>query len=163
MRIAVYPGSFDPITKGHEDIIKRASKIFDKVVVGVLYNKEKNCLFSLDERVNLVKKITKEYNNVEVHGFHGLMVDFVNKHNSNVVIKGLRTITDFDYEFQLATLNKSLDKNIETVFMMTDPMYIYISSSAVKQVLSFKGNIEGLVSDLILEDIKIKYYNKEEN
>ena len=145
--IAVYPGSFDPITNGHLDIIKRSAKIYDKLIVAVLLNVEKKCLFSLEERVELVKRVTKDLENVEVIFFEGLLVDFVRQNNSNVIIKGLRTVQDFEYEFQMALMNSKLDPDIETVFMMTSSSYSYVSSSAVKQVAKFRGNLEGLVPD----------------
>ena len=129
MRIAVYPGSFDPITNGHLDIIERASRIFDKVIVGVLKNKNKKPKFSADERVMLIEKATSKLTNVEVASFDGLLVDFARKYGANIIIKGLRTVNDFEYEFQMALLNKTLDSECETMFMMTNSKYSYISSS----------------------------------
>lgn len=155
--IAVYPGSFDPITNGHLDIIKRSAKIYDKLIVAVLLNVEKKCLFSLEERVELVKRVTKDLENVEVIFFEGLLVDFVRQNNSNVIIKGLRTVQDFEYEFQMALMNSKLDPDIETVFMMTSSSYSYVSSSAVKQVAKFRGNLEGLVPDKLIKDVLDKF------
>ena len=156
MRIAVYPGSFDPITNGHLDIIERASKIFDKVVVGVLRNKNKKPLFSAEERVDLVKRVTARFGNVETESFDGLLVDFAKKHNAKVIIKGLRTVNDFEYEFQMALLNKTLNDECETMFMMTNSMYSYISSSMVKELAGYKGNLSGIVPDEIIQNIKDK-------
>ena len=155
--IAVYPGSFDPITNGHLDIIKRSAKIYDKLIVAVLLNIEKKCLFSLEERVELVKRVTKDLKNVEVIFFEGLLVDFVRQNNSNVIIKGLRTVQDFEYEFQMALMNSKLDPDIETVFMMTSSSYSYVSSSAVKQVAKFGGSLEGLVPDELIKDVLDKF------
>lgn len=157
MRIAVYPGSFDPITNGHLDIIERASKIFDKVVVGVLNNKNKKPKFSSDERVMLIKKVTKHLDNVETASFDGLLVDFAKEHSASVIIKGLRTVNDFEYEFQMALLNKTLDNDCETMFMMTNSKYSYISSSMVNELAGYKGDLAGLVPSDIIHYIKDKY------
>ncbi len=157
MRIAVYPGSFDPITNGHLDIIERASKIFDKVIVGVLNNNSKNPLFTADERVMLIEKVTGNLQNVEVSCFDGLLVDFASHHNANVIIKGLRTVNDFEYEFQMALLNKTLNGECETMFMMTNSKYSYISSSMVKELARYNGDLAGLVPSEIIHYIKDKY------
>lgn len=157
MRIAVYPGSFDPITNGHLDIIERASKIFDKVVVGVLNNKNKKPRFTSDERVMLIKKVTSHLNNVETASFDGLLVDFAKRQNASVIIKGLRTVNDFEYEFQMALLNKTLDNECETMFMMTNSKYSYISSSMVNELADYKGDLAGLVPSEIIQYIKDKY------
>lgn len=157
MNIAVYPGSFDPITKGHLDIITRGSKIYDKLIVAVLVNVDKKCLFDIEERVELIKKVTKNLKNVEVLSFEGLLVDFAKMHNSKVILKGLRTISDFEYEFQMALMNSKLNPDIETVFMMTSSAYSYVSSSSVKQVAKFGGNIEGLVPNELISEIIDKF------
>ncbi|GAA0754083.1 pantetheine-phosphate adenylyltransferase [Clostridium sartagoforme] len=157
MNIAVYPGSFDPITKGHLDIITRGSKIYDKLIVAVLVNVDKKCLFNIEERVELIKKVTKNLKNVEVLSFEGLLVDFAKIHNSKVILKGLRTISDFEYEFQMALMNSKLNPDIETVFMMTSSAYSYVSSSSVKQVAKFGGNIEGLVPNELISEIIDKF------
>lgn len=156
MRRAVYPGSFDPITNGHLDIIKRASKIFDEVIVVVLVNVDKKGLFPVDERVKLIEKSIVPYDNVRVEGFNGLLIDFMKKNDSKVIIKGLRAVSDFEYEFQMALMNNKLDSSIETLFMMTNAEYSYLSSSSVKQVAKFGGCIKGLVPDVILEDVMNK-------
>jgi pantetheine-phosphate adenylyltransferase len=155
--IAVYPGSFDPITNGHLDIITRAAKIYDKLIVAVLINVDKKCLFSIEERVNLIKKVTRNLINVEVVGFDGLLVDFAKMNNSKVILKGLRTVSDFEYEFQMSLMNSKLNSDIETVFMMTSSAYSYVSSSSVKQVAKFGGSIEGLVPDVLIDEIKSKF------
>ena len=156
MKVAVYPGSFDPITNGHLDIIERGAKIFDKLIVGVLVNVDKKGLFTIDERVELIKKTTQQFKNVEVVSFHGLLVDFVKEHNASVILKGLRAFSDFEYEFQMALMNTKLDPSTETLFMMTSSQYSYLSSSAVKQVSRFNGNLDGLVPKVVEEAIKKK-------
>lgn len=157
MRIAVYPGSFDPITNGHVDIIERASSVFDKVIVGVLRNRNKEPLFSARERVRLAELATEHLENVSVESFDGLLVEFARQHEAAVIIKGLRTVNDFEYEFQMALLNKSLDSECETMFMMTNSKYSYISSSMVKELAEYKGNLEGIVPSQIIQYIKDKY------
>lgn len=159
MRIAVYPGSFDPITNGHLDIIKRASKLYDKVVVGVLDNINKKPLFSAAERVGMIEKVTYDIENVDCAAFSGLLVDFLKQQNAAVIIKGLRTVADFEYEFQMALLNKALNPEFETVFMMTNSQFSYISSSMVKEVAKYNGGLEGLVPEVIIPEIREKYNN----
>lgn len=162
MNIAIYPGSFDPITRGHLDIITRGSKIYDKLIVAVLVNVDKKSLFSIEERVELIKRVTKNLENVEVLSFDGLLVDFARLNNSKVILKGLRTMSDFEYEFQMALMNSKLDSEIETVFMMTSSAYSYVSSSAVKQVAKFGGSIEGFVPEELIEDVMNKFNVKRE-
>ena len=153
MSIAIYPGSFDPITNGHMDIIKRGAKVFDKVIVGVLVNVDKKHLFEIDERVKLIDRVTKDIENVEVVSFNGLLVDLLKEYNANVILKGLRNSTDFEYEMQMAYINKELDSSVETICMMSSPENLHISSSGVKQIAKFGGNIEGLVPKEIISDI----------
>ncbi|MCM0648714.1 pantetheine-phosphate adenylyltransferase [Clostridium swellfunianum] len=160
MRRAVYPGSFDPITNGHLDIIKRSSKVFDEVVVGVLVNPDKKGLFDIDERVTLIQKCIAEFPNVKVQSFSGLLINFMKSVDAKVIVKGLRAVSDFEYEFQMALMNNKLNPNIETVFMMTNAKYSYLSSSSVKQVAMFGGCIKGLVPNEISDDI-ISKVNKE--
>ncbi len=163
MRIAVYPGSFDPVTNGHLDIIRRSSRVFDKVIVGVLNNAGKNPLFSIEERTEMLKDVTADIQNVEIDSFDGLLVDFAKKKNASVIVKGLRTVMDFEYEFQMALLNKALNPEYETMFMMTDSKYSYISSSMVKELAGFNGDLTGLVPAHIIHKIKQKYQTVERN
>ena len=158
MRVAIYPGSFDPITNGHLDIIERGSKVFDKLIVGVLVNIDKVGLFSIEERVELIKRVTSHLENVEVVSFNGLLVDLAKKNNARVILKGLRAVSDFEYEFQMALMNSQLDSEVETLFMTTSAANSFLSSSSVKQVAKFGGDIKGLVPDEIIDDVikKIK-------
>lgn len=156
MKIAVYPGSFDPITKGHLDIIERSAKVFDKVIVAVLINPDKKGLFNIEERVKLIEKVTSSLGNVGVDSFNGLLVNYMMEKNAQVIIKGLRAVSDFEYEFQMALMNKKLEPNIETFFMMTSAKYSYLSSSSLKQVAMFGGCINDLVPEEIIDDIKMK-------
>jgi len=157
MNIAVYPGSFDPITNGHLDIIRRSAAVFDKVVVGVLENSSKTALFSAAERMKMIKQVTQDMENVEVESFAGLLVDFMKQVDAGVIIKGLRTVSDFEYEFQMALLNKSLCPDVETFFMMTDSRYSYISSSMVKEVAKWSGDLDELVPHDIIDMLVEKY------
>lgn len=145
MRIAVYPGTFDPITNGHLDVIKRACKLFDRVIIGVAKDNYKQTLFSLDERVELVREVTKDIAEVEVKAFQGLLVDFVRREGACAIIRGLRAISDFEYEFQMSIMNKKLAEEVETVFLMTATDYSFLSSSIIRQVASLGGCIRGLV------------------
>jgi pantetheine-phosphate adenylyltransferase len=157
MRTAVYPGSFDPVTNGHLDIINRSSKIVDKLIVAILNNSSKSPLFSLEERVEMLKLATKHLENVEIATFSGLLVDFMNQAKANIIVKGLRSVTDFEYEFQIALLNKVLDANTETLFLMTNRNYSYISSSVVKDVAKYGGDLTGLLPEATIEIVKRKY------
>lgn len=156
MKKAIYPGSFDPITKGHLDIIKRGSKSFDKVIIAVLINSEKQGLFSIEERVSLIKKATVEIDNIEVISFEGLLVDYMKKNNISIILKGLRNSKDFEYELQMANVNKILENEIESIFMISNPENSYISSSMVKEVCKLGGNISGLVPSEVESIIKKK-------
>jgi pantetheine-phosphate adenylyltransferase len=144
--IAVYPGSFDPPTNGHLDIIIRATHLFLKVIVAVTNDSLKNPTFTIQERVEMLKRVTRNIPQVSVEPFNGLLVNFLRKKNSTVMIRGLRAISDFDYEFQMALMNRRLDKKIETVFLMPDASYTYLSSSLVKQISGLGGSIKGLVN-----------------
>ncbi len=145
MTIAVVPGSFDPITAGHMDIIRRISKLYDGVVVGVVVNPSKKPLFSLEDRVKMVRGAIKDNEKIEVDSFDGLLVGFVKKHKARVIIRGLRAVSDFEREFQMAQLNRRLNPDIETMFVMASPEYAYLSSSAVKEIAQYGGDVSGLV------------------
>lgn len=149
MRIGVCPGSFDPVTNGHLDIIDRSSKMFDKVIVAVLKNSSKNSLFTIEERVEMLKATCKQYKNVEIDSFSGLLIDFMKLKDAEFIIKGLRAVSDFEYEKQMALMNNKLDKNIETIFLMTSNKYSYLSSSIIKEVVGLGGDISGLVPELV--------------
>jgi len=156
VRIAVYPGSFDPVTCGHLDIAKRASKIFDKVIMAVLVNPGKNSMFSVEERKELLEEAVKDYGNIEVDSFDGLLVEYIEKNNYHVIVKGLRAISDFEAELQMASMNHKLNIEIETLFMMTSTEYSYLSSSLVKEVFKFDGSIDGLVTEHVKFKMKAK-------
>ncbi len=147
MAVAVCPGSFDPITLGHLDIIERSTYIYDKVVVGIADNQAKRALFALDERVAMVTEAVAGLRNVVVAAFDGLLVEFAKANEAQVIIKGLRAISDFEHEFQMAHLNKKLDGSVETVFLMASPEYMFLSSSAVKEIAVFGGDLAGLVAE----------------
>ncbi len=145
----MYPGSFDPITYGHIDIIKRASRFCDKLIVAVLVNKSKKPFFDFEERIELIKETTKELDNIEVITFNGLLINLFDEHDIDFIIKGLRAVSDFEYEFQMAQINKSLQKKAETLFMMTSPRYSYLSSSVVKEIFLFGGDIDTFVPPIV--------------
>ena len=148
MRRAVCPGSFDPVTLGHLDIVERASKIYDEVTVAVLVNKKKSSLYTVDERMALLADVTAQYGNVKVDSFHGLLVDYCKARDIPVIVKGLRAISDFDYELQMAQMNHGL-AGVETMFMTTNPLYSFLSSSLVKEVATYGGDVSGLVPPLV--------------
>ncbi|MEE0742547.1 MAG: pantetheine-phosphate adenylyltransferase [Emergencia sp.] len=155
---ALYTGSFDPMTNGHLDIITRASKMFDELVVGVIVNPNKHPLFTKEERVSMIEEVTADLPNVRVECFAGLLADYVNQNQFNAVVRGLRATSDFEYEIQMAQMNACLfDKGIESVFLMTSPKYSFISSSVIKEVVALGGCVDGLVPEIILEKIKNKY------
>ena len=153
MRIAVCPGSFDPVTLGHLDIFERAAKMFDEVIVAVFHNPGKRPAFSMEERVHLLKEATAHIPNIQVDCFSGLLNEYVRSRNTNIIVRGLRALTDFEYEFQRALLLKHGDPNIETVFMMTSSEYSFVSSSATKELAKFGGSIKGLVPENVEEQI----------
>ena len=156
-KIAVYPGSFDPITYGHLDIINRGLKVFDEIIVAVACNSQKNSLFSFDERVDMIRQVTCEQERVTVDTFTGLLIDYVAHRKAHVIIRGLRAISDFEYEFQIAQMNSCISQNVETLFMMTSLQYGYLSSSIVKEVCSLNGNIDGFVSPEVKTALRAKY------
>lgn len=157
MKIAIYPGSFDPITNGHLDIIERASKMCDKLIVSVIYNPNKNPLFSLEERKKLVEESVKDYKNVSVDYFSGLLIDYAKQNQATAIIKGLRAISDFEYELQMALMNQKLCPSIETVFLMTTSEYSFLSSSLIKEVASFGGSINGLVPENVYKAVMDRF------
>jgi pantetheine-phosphate adenylyltransferase len=157
MKIAVYPGSFDPITYGHLDIIERGLKVFDEIIVAVACNSLKNSLFTFDERVALIRDVLKDEKRVTVDTFTGLLIDYVSARQANVIIRGLRAISDFEYEFQIAQMNSCIGKGVETLFMMTSLQYGYLSSSIVKEVCSLNGNIDGFVPPEVKAALKAKF------
>ncbi len=157
MRIAIYPGSFDPVTYGHIDVIERSSKMVDKLVVAVLNNSSKNSLFSVDERVNMLREVTKHLPNVEIRHFGGLTIDFARECNAAIIVRGLRAITDFEYELQMAQTNRIMAPDIDTIFLTTDLRYAYLSSSTVKEVAMFGGDISEFVAPLVVEKVKDKF------
>jgi pantetheine-phosphate adenylyltransferase len=149
MKLAVYPGSFDPLTNGHVDIIERGTHLFDKIIVAILVNVEKSPLFSMEERVEIVREVFKGRPNVEVDTFDGLLVDYVTKREADVIVRGLRALSDFETEFQMALMNRRLGPHIETVFMMPAEQYTYISSRLIKEVFSLGGQVRGLVPEVV--------------
>lgn len=157
MAVAVYPGSFDPVTYGHLDIIRRSGKLFDRVIVGVLQNNAKSPLFSVEERVNMLKDVTSHFPNVEVQSFAGLLIDFVRSNDANVIVRGLRAITDFEYELQLAQMNRVIAPEIDTLFLTTNLKYAYLSSSMAKEVAMYGGDISSFLSPEIAEKVREKY------
>ena len=150
MRRAVCPGSFDPVTNGHLDIVGRASRLYDEVVVAVLVNKSKSGVFTVEERMDMLAQVTAEYGNVRVDSFHGLLVDYCRSHDIPVVVKGLRAVSDFDYELQMAQMNHGL-AGVETMFIATNPLYSFLSSSLVKEVATYGGDVSGLVPQYVLD------------
>ena len=154
LSVAVYPGTFDPITLGHENIAHRATKIFDKVIVAVAGNTSKQCFFALEERIDLVKAVFKDHKEIEVIGFNGLLMDFVESQNAQIVIRGLRAVSDFEYEFQLAGMNRKLYPNVETLFLTPSEQFTFLSSSLVREVATLGGNIEQFVSPIVKEAMK---------
>ena len=157
MKTWICPGSFDPVTSGHLDIIQRAAKRCDKLIVAIGVNDKKVPSFSTEERLGMLEKVTSDIDNVEVDVFSGLLVDYAKKTGAAAIVKGLRAVSDFEYELQMALLNKRLDENIETIFLMTNINYSFLSSRAVKEIASNDGNIKGLVPDSVLKDILNKF------
>ena len=156
MRIGVYPGSFDPVTNGHLDILERASKLFDEIIVAVIHNPQKKGFFSIEERVEMLRQVTVNNPKVSVDSFSGLLMDYVVHKNAQAVIRGLRAVSDFDYEMQMALMNNKLCSRVETIFIISCPQYIYLSSSKIKEVAILGGCIHGLVPPLVEERLKEK-------
>jgi pantetheine-phosphate adenylyltransferase len=147
--LAVYPGSFDPLTNGHVDIISRGARLFDRIIVAILVNAEKAPLFTMDERIEITRAVFREHPNVEVDTFDGLLVDYVERRRAQVIVRGLRAVSDFEFEFQMALMNQRLNSKIQTVFMMPAEQYTYISSRLIKEVFSLGGRVHGLVPDMV--------------
>ncbi len=158
--LAVYPGSFDPLTNGHVDIILRGARLFDRIVVAILVNAEKAPLFSIQERVEIAREVFKDQRNVEVDTFGGLLVDYVEARKAQVIVRGLRAVSDFEFEFQMALMNQRLSPKIETVFMMPAEQYTYISSRLIKEVFALGGRVHGLVPELVEQRLREKGLTK---
>ena len=159
MKRAIYPGSFDPITFGHMDIIKRSSGMFDEIIVGVLNNSSKNSLFNADVRVTIIKDLVRELPNVRVEAFNGLLIDFAKKRDANIIVRGLRAVTDFEYELQIAQTNRVEYPELDTVFLVTDLNYSYLSSSIVREFASYGGDISKFVPASVIPMIEAAYKN----
>lgn len=157
MSRAIYPGSFDPVTLGHTDVITRAAQIFDEIIVGVLKNSSKSPLFSVEERVNMLEEVCSNLPNVKVVAFDGFTVDFAKEQNANVIVRGLRAITDFEYELQMAQTNRVLNKEVDTLFLTTSIDYSYLSSSIVKEVASLGGDISRFVPETVIDRVYERY------
>lgn len=156
-KLAIYPGSFDPITNGHINIIERSLLIFDKLVVAVAINASKNALFTLEERVAMIKEATRNNPNVIIDSFEGLLADYVAEKEINVIIRGLRALSDFEYEFQMTFMNRKLNRHVETIFMMTGLQWFYVNSRIIKEVAVAGGSVKGLVPDVVCERLREKY------
>jgi pantetheine-phosphate adenylyltransferase len=156
-KVAIYPGSFDPVTNGHLDVVERGLKIFDKLIVAILVNPNKTFLFTLEERVEMLKESLKDFANVEIDTFDGLLVDYAAHRKAHAILRGLRALSDFEYEFQMALMNRRLNREIQTVFLMTGLRWIFTSSSIIKEAAQFGGSIEGMVPVLVEQKIKERY------
>ena len=154
--LAVYPGSFDPLTIGHVDIITRGARLFDRIVVAILINSEKSPLFTMEERVEIAREVFKDVPNVEVDTFDGLLVDYVDRRGAQVIVRGLRAVSDFEFEFQMALMNQRLNGRIETIFLMPAEQYTYTSSRLIKEVFRLGGKVHGLVPDMVEERLRHK-------
>jgi len=154
---AIYPGTFDPVTNGHLDIIERASKLFDKVIITIAVNSSKKPLFTKEERLDMIKNVTKKFKNVSVDVFDGLLVSYAKKKKASVIIRGLRAISDFDYEFQIALTNRKLEPDVNTIFLMPSEKYSFLNSSLVRELASFKADVKQFVPDYVFRKLKEKY------
>ena len=156
MKIAIYPGTFDPVTNGHIDILERALKLFDKVIITIARNTAKNPLFTEEERITLLRQVTKHFKNVEVDSFKGLLVEYVKKRNAISVVRGLRAMTDFEYELQMALMNRKLDETMETIFLMPNEKYTYLSSNFVREIARLGGDVSKFVPPIVLKALQKK-------
>ena len=154
---AIYPGTFDPITNGHLSIVKRGLKVFDKVIIAILHNPQKAPLFSIKERIRMIETVMKKMPNVEIDTFDGLLVDYVVQKKSNVILRGLRALSDFEYEFQMALINRKLNRDVQSVFLMTDYKWFYTSSTIIKEAASLGGDVSGLVPRIVDQKLKEKF------
>jgi pantetheine-phosphate adenylyltransferase len=155
--IAIYPGTFDPLTNGHLSILNRSLKIFDKLIIAILINPKKTPLFSLEERIDMIKEVLGDKGNIEVDSFDGLLVDYAVRKGASVIVRGLRALSDFEFEFQLALMNRKLNRDVQSVFLMTDYKWFYTSSTIIKEAASLNGNISGLVPPIVCQRLKEKY------
>lgn len=156
-KIAIYPGSFDPITNGHLDLIERGLKIFDEIIVAIAVNPVKQPLFTIEERVELIREVLNDHPRIKIDHFTGLLVDFVRQQNTNVILRGLRAVSDFDYEFQLALMNRRLAPEIETIFLMTSLKWVFLSSSILKEAVSLGGVLEDIVPPIVFQRLREKF------
>jgi pantetheine-phosphate adenylyltransferase len=156
-KVVIYPGTFDPITNGHISIISRALKIFDRLVIAILNNPQKLPLFSMEERIQMIREVLKEQRHVDVDSFNGLLVDYVIQKKTNVVIRGLRALSDFEYEFQMALMNRKLNREVQSIFLMTDYKWFYTSSTIIKEAASLGGDVSGLVPPIVCKKLKQKF------
>ena len=159
-RIAVYPGTFDPLTRGHEDLMHRASVLFDRVIVGIAQSRAKQPLFTLEERVSITRTILVEYPNIEVHGFDCLLMDFIRQHGANVILRGLRAVSDFEYEFQMAGMNRNLYPDVETIFLTPSEKYMFISATMVREIALLGGDVGKFVQPLVVQRLAEKFANQ---
>jgi len=159
-KIAVYPGSFDPITNGHVDIIKRGLGVFDELIVLIAYNPNKKTIFSLEERVEMIREVIRDFTNVRVDSFDGLLVEYVKVAGANVILRGLRALSDFEYEFQLALINRRLNRDVETIFLMTGYKWFYTSSTIINEAASLGGSVKGLVPEIVNQKLQERYSSK---
>jgi pantetheine-phosphate adenylyltransferase len=156
-KIAIYPGSFDPVTNGHLDIVERGLRIFDKIIVAILHNPNKNCFFSIEERIEMLVDSMKNLKNVEIDTFEGLLVDYAVKRKAHAILRGLRALSDFEYEFQMAMMNRRINRKIQSVFLMTGLRWIFTSSSIIKEAARFGGNIDGMVPPIVNRRLQEKF------
>jgi len=156
-KVVIYPGTFDPITHGHISIISRALKIFDRLVIAILNNPQKLPLFTMEERIQMIREVLKDQRHVEVDSFNGLLVDYVIQKKTNVVIRGLRALSDFEYEFQMALMNRKLNREVQSIFLMTDYKWFYTSSTIIKEAASLGGDVSGLVPAIVCKKLKQKF------